>query len=132
MDPHASQTQPSARKTMTTIVALLVWAIEKPNFPQTPPGWQRLVKIRARGGTKFVDIYYVSPSDKRLRSIVEVEGYLFPNPDNLATGIERNRFSFKIPRPLLPYYVRICPCPTRLISADDATTSDNESLETID
>lgn len=34
-----------------------LWAIDKPNIPQPPPGWQRLLRIRGEGGTKFADVY---------------------------------------------------------------------------
>lgn len=32
------------------------WAMDKPNIPQTPPTWQRILRIRAEGGTKFADV----------------------------------------------------------------------------
>ncbi|KAK6944669.1 Zinc finger, CW-type [Dillenia turbinata] len=34
-----------------------VWAIDKPNIAQPPPGWERLLRIRAEGSTKFADVY---------------------------------------------------------------------------
>jgi hypothetical protein len=34
-----------------------VWAIDKPNIAQPPAGWQRLLRIRGEGGTKFADVY---------------------------------------------------------------------------
>lgn len=34
----------------------LRWAMDKPNIPQTPPTWQRILRIRAEGGTKFADV----------------------------------------------------------------------------
>ncbi|RWW78460.1 hypothetical protein BHE74_00013327, partial [Ensete ventricosum] len=34
-----------------------LWAIDKPNIAQPPPGWERLLRIRAEGGTKFADVY---------------------------------------------------------------------------
>lgn len=33
-----------------------LWAIDKPNIAQPPPGWQRLLRIRAEGSTKFADV----------------------------------------------------------------------------
>ncbi|KAG8367549.1 hypothetical protein BUALT_Bualt16G0083400 [Buddleja alternifolia] len=53
----------------------LHWAMDKPKIPQTPPGWQRIIRIRAEGGTKYADVYYVAPSNKRLRSMVELSRY---------------------------------------------------------
>ncbi|XP_027358889.1 methyl-CpG-binding domain-containing protein 2-like isoform X2 [Abrus precatorius] len=66
-----------------------IWAIDKPSIAQPPPGWQRLLRIRGEGSTKFADVYYVAPSGKRLRSMVEIQ-----------------KFSFQIPRPLQENYVR--------------------------
>ncbi|KAL2536340.1 Methyl-CpG-binding domain-containing protein 2 [Forsythia ovata] len=33
------------------------WAIDKPCIPQPPRGWQRILRIRAEGGSKFADVY---------------------------------------------------------------------------
>ena len=30
-----------------------LWAIDKPNLPRAPQGWERLIKIRGEGSTKF-------------------------------------------------------------------------------
>lgn len=37
-----------------------LWAIDRPNIAQAPLGWERLLRIRGFGGTKFADVY-VSP-----------------------------------------------------------------------
>jgi hypothetical protein len=50
-----------------------LWAIDKPNISRPPAGWQRLLRIRGEGGTRFADVYYVAPSGKKLRSTVEVQ-----------------------------------------------------------
>lgn len=34
-----------------------LWAIDKPNIAQPPSGWERLLRIRGEGGTKFADVY---------------------------------------------------------------------------
>ena len=34
-----------------------LWAIDKPNIAQPPAGWQRLLRIRGEGSTKFADVY---------------------------------------------------------------------------
>lgn len=34
-----------------------LWAIDKPNIAQPPRGWQRLLRIRGEGSTKFADVY---------------------------------------------------------------------------
>ena len=38
-----------------------LWAIDKPNIAQPPPGWQRLLRIRGEGSTKFADVYVSQP-----------------------------------------------------------------------
>lgn len=34
-----------------------LWAIDKPNIAQPPPGWERMLRIRGEGSTKFADVY---------------------------------------------------------------------------
>jgi hypothetical protein len=34
----------------------MLWAIDKPDIAQAPQGWERLVKIRGEGSTKFADV----------------------------------------------------------------------------
>lgn len=88
-----------------------LWAIDKPSIAQPPPGWQRLLRIRGEGSTKFADVYYESPSGKRLRSMVEVHKYLDQHPEYYEQGVTLARFSFQIPRPLQENYVRKRPRP---------------------
>ncbi|KAG5242906.1 methyl-CpG-binding domain-containing protein [Salix suchowensis] len=83
-----------------------LWAIDKPNIAQPPPGWQRLLRIRGEGSTKFADVYYQSPSGKRLRSMVEVQKYLTEHPEYMTCGVTLSQFSFQIPKPLQENYVR--------------------------
>ncbi|KAL8036573.1 hypothetical protein ABFX02_12G167500 [Erythranthe guttata] len=83
-----------------------LWAIDKPNIAQPPPGWQRLLRIRGEGSTKFADVYYVAPTGKRLRSMVEVQKYLAENTKYAEEGVRLSQFSFQIPRPLQENYVR--------------------------
>ncbi|KAI4377201.1 hypothetical protein MLD38_014870 [Melastoma candidum] len=83
-----------------------LWAIDKPNIAQPPPGWQRLLRIRGEGGSKFADVYYVAPSGKRLRSMVEIQKYLEKHPEYRTDEMSLSRFSFQIPRPLHDSYVR--------------------------
>lgn len=33
-----------------------LWAIDKPNIAQPPRGWERQIRIRGEGGTKFADV----------------------------------------------------------------------------
>ncbi|WJX26097.1 Methyl-CpG-binding domain protein 2 [Trifolium repens] len=78
-----------------------IWAIDKPSIAQPPAGWQRLLKIRGEGGSKFADIYYVAPSGKKLRSMVEVQKFLMDHLEYLDTDVHPDQFSFRIPRRLL-------------------------------
>ncbi|KAL2512461.1 Methyl-CpG-binding domain-containing protein 2 [Abeliophyllum distichum] len=80
------------------------WAIDKPCIPQPPPGWQRILRIRAKGGTKFADVYYIAPSGKRFRSISEVQSFLNEHPEYL--GVTLSQFSFQTPAPMEENYVR--------------------------
>ncbi|CAO2207278.1 unnamed protein product [Urochloa humidicola] len=82
------------------------WAIDKPDIAQAPRGWERLIKIRGEGSTKFADVYYRSPTGFQLRSTNEVEKYLAEHPEYVAQGVELSFFSFKSPVPLQKDYVR--------------------------
>ncbi|MQL85615.1 hypothetical protein Taro_018135, partial [Colocasia esculenta] len=83
-----------------------LWAIDKPNISQPPPGWERILRIRGEGSTKFADVYYAAPSGKRLRSMVEVQKYLLEHPEYVIGGVKLSQFSFQSPRPLQENYVR--------------------------
>ncbi|XP_020220201.1 methyl-CpG-binding domain-containing protein 2 [Cajanus cajan] len=83
-----------------------IWAIDKPNIAQPPAGWQRLLRIRGEGCSKFADIYYVAPSGKRLRSMVEIQKFLTDHPEYTRDGVTMKQFSFQIPKPLQENYVR--------------------------
>ncbi|XP_075491802.1 methyl-CpG-binding domain-containing protein 2-like [Primulina tabacum] len=74
-----------------------VWAMDKPNIPRTPKGWQRIIRTRAEGGAKFADVYYVTPSNKRLRSTVELNRYLGEHPQFVQEGLAISQFSFQPP-----------------------------------
>lgn len=82
-----------------------LWAIDKPSIAQPPPGWERILRIRGQGGTRFADVYYTAPTGKRLRSMVEIRKYLLEHPEELAAGVNVSQFSFQIPRPLQEDYV---------------------------
>lgn len=82
-----------------------LWATDKPNIAQPPRGWQRLLRIRGKGCSKFVDIYYHAPTGKRLRSSVEVK-YLLEHPEYMDEGVTLSQFSFQIPKPLQEDYVK--------------------------
>ncbi|ESQ44524.1 hypothetical protein EUTSA_v10003457mg [Eutrema salsugineum] len=98
-----------------------LWAIDKPSIARPPTGWQRLLRIRGEGGTRFADVYYVSPSGKKLRSSVEVQKYLNDHPQYIREGVKLSQFSFQIPKPLQHDYVR--KRPTRLMESTDNTNT---------
>ncbi|KNA18395.1 hypothetical protein SOVF_071160 [Spinacia oleracea] len=83
-----------------------LWAIDKPNISQPPPGWERELRIRGEGSSKFADVYYIAPSGKRLRSMVEIQRYLMEHPEFIMEGVTMSQFSFQIPKPLQEDYVR--------------------------
>ncbi|XP_073289886.1 methyl-CpG-binding domain-containing protein 2-like [Primulina huaijiensis] len=98
-----------------------LWAIDKPSISQPPPGWQRLLRIRGEGSTRFADVYYAAPSGKRLRSMVEIQRYLSEHPKCVEEGVRLSQFSFQIPKPWPENYVRKRP-------ARPAPPSDDGSL----
>nr|XP_043626396.1 methyl-CpG-binding domain-containing protein 2-like [Erigeron canadensis]XP_043626397.1 methyl-CpG-binding domain-containing protein 2-like [Erigeron canadensis]XP_043626398.1 methyl-CpG-binding domain-containing protein 2-like [Erigeron canadensis]XP_043626399.1 methyl-CpG-binding domain-containing protein 2-like [Erigeron canadensis] len=83
-----------------------LWAIDKPNIAQPPSGWHRELRIRGEGSLKFADIYYTSPTGSKLRSIPDIEKYLFKHPEYVAQGVTTAQFSFQTPKPLQKNYVR--------------------------
>ncbi|KAK8952833.1 Methyl-CpG-binding domain-containing protein 2 [Platanthera guangdongensis] len=83
-----------------------LWAIDKPNIAQPPPGWDRQLRIRGEGGTRFADVYYVTPSGRKLRSMVEIQRFLEEHPEYGEGGVNASQFSFQIPKPLQDNYVR--------------------------
>lgn len=81
-----------------------LWAIDRPNIAKPPPGWQRLLRIRGYGASKFADVYYVAPATgKKLRSMIEVQKYLEQHPE---LGVRLAQFSFQTPKPLQEDYVK--------------------------
>ncbi|XP_059637209.1 uncharacterized protein LOC132279298 [Cornus florida] len=72
--------------------------------------------------------YYVAPSGKRLRSMVEIQRHLLEHPEYMAKGVTMSQFSFQIPRPLQENYVR--KRPTRLTGSYDGNCVGNSGLVT--
>ncbi|CAN6211142.1 unnamed protein product [Urochloa humidicola] len=104
-----------------------LWAIDKPNIAQPPPGWERQIRIRGEGGTKFADVYYTSPTGRKLRSLVEIDRFLQENPEYVAQGVTLAQFSFQIPRPLRQDYVKKKP---KLVNpSDEASTIMSKSFQ---
>ncbi|KAJ7289025.1 hypothetical protein O6H91_07G014700 [Diphasiastrum complanatum] len=83
-----------------------LWAIDRPNIPRPPPGWERKLVIRGEGSTRFGDIYYHSPCGKKLRSMVEVDKFLKEHPEYVENGVNLYQFSYTVPQPLNGGYVR--------------------------
>ncbi|CAO2173410.1 unnamed protein product [Urochloa humidicola] len=82
-----------------------VWAIDKPNIPQAPPGWERFIKIRRKGRTQFADVVYKPPTGKMRSSLNQIKKYLKDHPEFVAQGVELSQFSFEMPAPLQKDYV---------------------------
>ncbi|XBI09455.1 hypothetical protein VPH35_137004 [Triticum aestivum] len=76
----------------------MAWAIDIPGIPQTPLGWERNITLRSEQGTRFADVYYISPAGRKVRSMKDVERYLEDNPD-YAAKLQLSQFSFKVPKP---------------------------------
>ncbi|XP_047946389.1 methyl-CpG-binding domain-containing protein 2-like [Salvia hispanica] len=95
-DDHPDITQDGSR----------IWAIDKPNIPQPPTGWKRLLRIRGEGSVRFADVYYVAPSGKSLRSMLDIQRYLDKHPEYMTEEVSLSRFSFLIPKPIQKNYVR--------------------------
>ncbi|KAM3373670.1 methyl-CpG-binding domain-containing protein 4 [Capsicum galapagoense] len=70
------------------------WAIDKPNLPKTPSGFKRELYLR-RDYSKM-DAYYVTPTGKRLRSLIEVGNFLQNNPE--FSDLSVSDFSFVSPK----------------------------------
>ncbi|KAL1547918.1 methyl-CpG-binding domain-containing protein 2-like, variant 2 [Salvia divinorum] len=79
-----------------------IWAIDKPNIAQPPTGWKRLLRIRGEGSVR----YYVAPSGKSLRSLLDIQRFLDKHPEYMTEEVSLSRFSFQIPKPLQKNYVR--------------------------
>lgn len=78
----------------------LLWAMDRQDIPQPPPGWRRRIVVRGGTSAKFSDVYYHSPCGKTLRSVNDVERFLSENAKYKAQGVTAKQFSFSSPRPL--------------------------------
>ncbi|OIT20515.1 PREDICTED: methyl-CpG-binding domain-containing protein 4-like [Nicotiana attenuata] len=70
------------------------WVIDKPNTPKTPNGFKRNMTLR-RDYSKM-DIYYVTPTGKRVRSSTELATFLQQNPE--FSDLSVSDFSFTSPK----------------------------------
>ncbi|XP_059300924.1 methyl-CpG-binding domain-containing protein 4-like [Lycium barbarum] len=70
------------------------WAIDKPNEPKTPIGFKR--ELCLRSDYSKMDVYYITPSGKKLRSTNEVGTFLQQNPE--FSDLSTKNFSFKSPK----------------------------------
>ncbi|KAG6536087.1 hypothetical protein ZIOFF_001131 [Zingiber officinale] len=78
------------------------WVIDKPNLPKTPAGLDRLAIMRS--DFSKMDINYVMPNGKRLRSSVEIEKFIEANQEYKGRFTPAD-FSFtppKIPEEMIP------------------------------
>ncbi|XP_060197783.1 methyl-CpG-binding domain-containing protein 4-like [Lycium barbarum] len=73
--------------------SLRTWVIDKPNEPKTPIGFKR--ELCLRGDYSEMDVYYITPSGKKLRSTEEVRTFLQKNPE--FSDLSTEDFSFTTP-----------------------------------
>lgn len=71
-----------------------IWAIDKPNLPATPAGFQR--KLVLRRDCSKMDAYYVSPTGTKMRSLTQIAPYLEANPQ--CEGLSVSDFAFTSPK----------------------------------
>ncbi|KAG9457483.1 hypothetical protein H6P81_001991 [Aristolochia fimbriata] len=55
-----------------------MWIADKPNIPKSPPGFNRILSRRS-DFSKF-DVYYITPTGKKLRGPADVEKFLQEYP----------------------------------------------------
>uniref|UniRef100_A0A0D9WTT7 CW-type domain-containing protein n=1 Tax=Leersia perrieri TaxID=77586 RepID=A0A0D9WTT7_9ORYZ len=80
-----------------------VWAIDKPNISQPPPGWEREVlhfsiweEVEVIGRSREEVMQLLCPYSR----------YLAENPNYIRQGVNLTQFSFSSPKPLQEDYVR--------------------------
>ncbi|PON65736.1 Methyl-CpG DNA binding [Parasponia andersonii] len=71
------------------------WVIDKPNLPKTPKGFRRSLVLR-RDYSK-IDVYYITPLGKKVRTRNEVAAFLKANPAYEGT-VSPEDFIFAIPK----------------------------------
>lgn len=105
----------------------MLWAIDKPNLPSAPPGWERQITVRTDGSSKFADVYYATPTGARLRSKVEIEKYIAKHPGSVPPKTTMDQFSFAIPRPLPGVCPRLSQSGGKVVSpASQSVLADHE------
>ncbi|PWA92009.1 zinc finger, CW-type, DNA-binding domain protein [Artemisia annua] len=75
-----------------------VWAMDKPNTPKTPKGFKRIVSLRKK--CSKLDVQYLTPKGKKIRSSVEMACYLDKHPE--LKDLSPSDFCFKAPRLAAP------------------------------
>ncbi|KAK4841803.1 hypothetical protein QYF36_010739 [Acer negundo] len=71
-----------------------VWVIDKPGIPKTPEGFKRSLVLR-RDFSKM-DVYYITPAGKKLRTRNEVAAFLNSNPK--YSDLPISDFAFQVPK----------------------------------
>ncbi|PHT40127.1 hypothetical protein CQW23_18981 [Capsicum baccatum] len=56
-----------------------IWAIDQPNLPKPPSGFKRELYLRT--DYSKMDVYYITPTGKKLRSITELDNFLQQDPE---------------------------------------------------
>ena len=75
--------------------ATRTWVIDKPNLPKTPKGFKRSLVLRK--DYSKIDVYYITPSGKKVRTRNEIAAFLKANPAYEGT-VTPEDFVFTIPK----------------------------------
>ncbi|CAL9112362.1 unnamed protein product [Musa acuminata var. zebrina] len=79
-----------------------VWVLDKPNLPKTPPDTER--RLVMRSDYSKMDVSYIMPNGKKVRSSVEVDKFLeaYPEYKGKMSVADFSFTSPKIPEEMVP------------------------------
>ncbi|THU68575.1 hypothetical protein C4D60_Mb08t05330 [Musa balbisiana] len=79
-----------------------VWVLDKPNLPKTPPDTER--RLVMRSDYSKMDVSYIMPNGKKVRSSVEVEKFLeaYPEYKGKMSVADFSFTSPKVPEEMVP------------------------------
>lgn len=103
--------------------ATRTWVIDKPNLPKTPKGFKRILVLRK--DYSKIDVYYITPLGKKVRTRNEVAAFLKANPDYEGT-VSPEDFVFTIPKIMMDTIPENVVVPKR----SSASVSNKKKLKT--
>ncbi|XP_010435396.1 PREDICTED: methyl-CpG-binding domain-containing protein 1-like [Camelina sativa] len=71
-----------------------IWVVDKPGVAKTPTGFEREIVLRKDNSR--VDVFYVTPTGKKMRTLNELAAFIDANPDFKDTPLEE--FTFTAPK----------------------------------